>query len=743
MNKIRGNVVGTTQRPEAVLERATSLTEEQKINSRANVGAASAKEVEDVRRGFDGTIYETAGDAVRSQGVKIEVTPYENVGKNVLKEASWTTLPECEITSDENGIFTVVHNGRYGEYLEQIKESTITPHVGYYVNSNYDVLTDEVPDEAKYLTDAVFNSAAFVKGSAPFAYNLTPAAVLDLDHATMIGAVELTCRMHAGIGQQVPNNFDIQVKTLTGEWQSVKRVTSNPFIGDSGTVKYTFDPVVATNVRVLIYSYTDDLPAILEIGVYEVKHGRILEKIEPIDITTTAQAATGNAVDVVIDENKFSNFQTFKFPAVFTFDLARSNEDPITVSRLKICAYKSNENAPKNIIVEGLINPDKDEWTNIYGKAPAYAAGLTDTFVLDFNKDYEVYALRLSVTSPIGANLLVMNEVEIYGPAKDATHTKNRIGIFYNEYDANVTQRAGDIWYFGVKVACAEYDSANPPDIILGVDIAGDTDEVAVSRPKDNRFADYYRTFRIPTTYPGSFTNLKVCARYDDSVVDHVCKFSDFVLVNLTKTYGSGNEPIASAYHEARKSLKMSIHTADGVERYSLSGGKSGGSGDGKSAYDYAVEAGYTGSESEFAQKLIKEFAPSGYGFGETYARYPDNNDLNNATTTGVYRVTESTLHSPSENTLLVLTLADGSCKYQMAYERKSVNVYVRCYDWSENWWTNWVKIGEYAVQYTMQSLTPEQQARARANIGAASVNDIPTGNGGAQVQIITWEADD
>lgn len=43
--KIRGNVVGTTQKPEKVVVRATGLTEEQKAQARANIGAAEKNRV--------------------------------------------------------------------------------------------------------------------------------------------------------------------------------------------------------------------------------------------------------------------------------------------------------------------------------------------------------------------------------------------------------------------------------------------------------------------------------------------------------------------------------------------------------------------------------------------------------------------------------------------------------------------------------------------------------------------------
>ena len=45
MNIIRGNLVGTNQRPENVLVRATELTEEQKAQARANIGAASVDDI--------------------------------------------------------------------------------------------------------------------------------------------------------------------------------------------------------------------------------------------------------------------------------------------------------------------------------------------------------------------------------------------------------------------------------------------------------------------------------------------------------------------------------------------------------------------------------------------------------------------------------------------------------------------------------------------------------------------------
>lgn len=45
MNKIRGAVVGTPIKPEKTLIKATDLTEEQKAQVRANIGAVTLDEV--------------------------------------------------------------------------------------------------------------------------------------------------------------------------------------------------------------------------------------------------------------------------------------------------------------------------------------------------------------------------------------------------------------------------------------------------------------------------------------------------------------------------------------------------------------------------------------------------------------------------------------------------------------------------------------------------------------------------
>lgn len=51
--KIRGNTIGTTQKPEEVLVRSKSLTEEEKAQARENIGAASAESIGDIETALD------------------------------------------------------------------------------------------------------------------------------------------------------------------------------------------------------------------------------------------------------------------------------------------------------------------------------------------------------------------------------------------------------------------------------------------------------------------------------------------------------------------------------------------------------------------------------------------------------------------------------------------------------------------------------------------------------------------
>lgn len=54
--KIRGNTIGTTQKPEATLLATTGLTEKQKAQARENIGAVADEVVGDIYAALDGII---------------------------------------------------------------------------------------------------------------------------------------------------------------------------------------------------------------------------------------------------------------------------------------------------------------------------------------------------------------------------------------------------------------------------------------------------------------------------------------------------------------------------------------------------------------------------------------------------------------------------------------------------------------------------------------------------------------
>ena len=300
-----------------------------------------------------------------------------------------------------------------GTWLDLIPESSITPHVGYYNVGDLETLTDMDTGEEEYLTDAHVGIASWIKGSASINYSRRiPAAVLDLNGTKAVGAVELVARD----GDYI-TKFDIQVKDTNGIWQTVKSVTSSPF-EDSYTVRYTFEPVVGTEVRVLIYDHlgtSADYPMLMEISVFELKTGTQLVKIPVANVEANKSAYVYQyTVDKVIDGDR-SNFFTVgngNLPVKVEFDLTQEDGNPSNICRMVLYAYHSIRYTTKGIVVE--VQTEKDgAWTHIY-TGNAYTNGFTDTFVLDFDQAYDAYALRLTVNSTID-DYLILNEVELFG----------------------------------------------------------------------------------------------------------------------------------------------------------------------------------------------------------------------------------------------------------------------------------------------------------------------------------------
>ena len=718
-----------------------------------------------VEGGYSGT-EEEFSEIMNSS--KIDIYPCDK-GINVLENSEIRSLPRSEIISEDDKIISVISNPYHGDYLEAIKESTITPHVGYYVNGDYTVLVDENPSEAKYLTDALYGIASNVKGNADLPYSVineyalfkegvVPAAVLDLERPTVIGAVELNCKPL----NRAPVGFSIEIKNIRGEWvRVVKREKDSDIFKIDGTEKFIFDPIEGTNVRVVIdycyYKSSDEsqFPQILEIVVYEAKSGRILKKVEPNYVTTEVFCDSGT-VNSIIDGNRNTLFQSSSYTKEFEDGKVRpipfefNFYEGATISRIKIFAYHNQKHTPAKIILEAKVDGEWIELKDINGKSlgnpnlpsmgsngverpytniPLYTTELKDAAVIDLDKEYDVEAIRLYVTSVLGGIApLVLSDVEFYGPEKADPEYSDKVGVICNDRTpVEIPGDSGYYWFFGAKVSCEGMNRGDlmngmrPPEVVLEFKENDSTRELILGKITGEKlFEDFYYRF-WSDSQASRFTDIKLWVKYygnTRNVSDLVCKFTDITLVNLSEAYGEDVEPSAEVYAKRRGSFLMDVDTTEGHRKYIV--------GQGEEPPVKSVN-GHTGEVILSASDIGA--APSGYGFGETYARYPDGNDLNNATTTGVYYTSYGTRNSPNTDAHVVFTLANGSAIYQMAYRYRSPNIYLRYYYSGERIWTGWSEYNPYTVRYgEAQSLTPAQQAQARANIGAISADDIPEG---------------
>lgn len=658
----------------------------------------------------------------------------QDKGNNVLENSEVRGLPRSEIISEQDGIISVISNPYHGQYLEQIKESTITPHVGYYMtgSTSLDIhgdieLVDEVPEEAKYLTDAIVGIAADVKGStdlphtydegyAVFSEGVVPVAVLDLAKPTLVGAVELTCR----IRDHAPVAFCIQVKNLSGIWETVTEVNGHGAFTDNSTAKYTFDPVMATNIRVMIASCFNEYPKILEIAVYEAKYGKILQKIDPISVATEAYCDDGS-IEAIVNGDKNVGFHSGAYtrrdeedgkvrPIPFVFNFA----DNTLISKVRILPYHNEQNAPAKIILDALVDgkwidlvgsPDtpsigSDGNERPYTNVPLYDSELKDTAVIDLGKEYKVSAIRLYVTSIInGVAPLILNEVEFYGPAQSSTGSSNEIGIVYNDNSHISITEDNEVWYFGAKVRCEGRDRADqvwgidPPRVLLDYTNVSESG-TAYTYNKDlgvlskEVFEDVGCTFRLDR---GSISDIKLYVKYPNGNKENlICKFTDAALVNLSQAYGEDIEPSAEEYVKYRNTALMSVQTPEGIKKYIFGTSeeppvKSVNGMTGDVTIDVPVKSvnGQTGHVNLNASSVGA--APSGYGWGETIAREPTNNNLDYCKTTGVYRVNGNTVNNPAVSDKrtygcnLVLVHADGKNVYQTALCEDG-RIATRCY---------------------------------------------------------------
>ncbi len=274
-------------------------------------------------------------------------------------------------------------NGDYA-YLEAIRESDITEHVGYNNYPNHEMYAENTVT-GNYINDAMYGTAAQIRGDKVTVTreDLTGykrlSVVFDLNNGeTKVGGVELTGKAGFNI-----TKFLIQVKNGTGAWQTVKIITSNPFTANGGTgnetVLFTFAPAAATKVRIMIEDYEENAnnaPEICEMVVYEVKEDAQLSQV----------VVDSSSAPAVIDGNKATSYTGNAVTMSFN--------EATSVKRL-ILFGSTNETSIGAYTVE-VQTTQGGAWTKVTDGNAYSVTRAFNTSIVNLDKEYMVYGVRVT-----------------------------------------------------------------------------------------------------------------------------------------------------------------------------------------------------------------------------------------------------------------------------------------------------------------------------------------------------------
>ena len=299
---------------------------------------------------------------------------------------------------------------KQGTILEIVSPKKVTPALGYIsVSDPYGTITE--PDhsgEATCLTDGMYYKTAYSKCAASASQYVAAAAILS--SATTIGGVEINAHRDAG---QDPTAFKIVVKQTDGTWKEVANVTSSPFSDSTRTVMYTFDPVVATEVRVLISAHTGEQVYIAELCLYESKTGNVSTKV---DLSAPTGGNGSTAASYLVDGNKATAYNLYGDSAELVFNLT-VNGQPTAIDHFALYYARNNDVNPKNVTIKIKKTAD-GEFETIYTGSTGFntdgisVAGNKDSFFAAFDQTYFAYDLMLNLSG--GGEELYLPEFELY-----------------------------------------------------------------------------------------------------------------------------------------------------------------------------------------------------------------------------------------------------------------------------------------------------------------------------------------
>jgi len=285
-------------------------------------------------------------------------------------------------------------NGDYA-YLEAIRESDITEHVGYNNYVNHEMYGENTVTGG-YINDAMYGTAAQIKGDdvafsrEQLAAGRRLSVVFDLNNGeTLVGGVELTGKPGYNI-----TRFSIQVYNTKGQWEVVKFIAGDPFDGlETDTVMFTFKPTVGTKVRLMIEDYEENAnnaPEIREMVVYEVKEDALL----------TQFAADSSTDAAVIDGDKVNAFTGNSVTMSFN--------EATSVKRLIL--FGDTESTSIGAFTVEVQTEKGGAWTQVYSGTGYTGANAYNTYIANFDQDYDVYGVRVNAGGTV-----TIPEIELYG----------------------------------------------------------------------------------------------------------------------------------------------------------------------------------------------------------------------------------------------------------------------------------------------------------------------------------------
>ena len=262
-----------------------------------------------------------------------------------------------------------------GTILQVVSPTRLTTKFGVYPGGDLNATFSDGND-GYCVTDGWYIRSGYSEHNK--ADGLT-AVLIDINGTIKLGGLELTGHTSAG---NDPTNFEIQAY-VNGEWVTVYTVTSHPFASGPRTVKYTFDVVETSKVRILIHDYQGNGKCYIgEVTLFESTTGNVSN---PINLAGTAGVLTdGDKSTCYTGDGEVINLMV--------------DGQPTAISGFNLYYARGGNTAyPGSVTISVQRTPDGGfetiglfvtNWDDGYPQ---------DSVYVDFGETYVAYAIRIAL----------------------------------------------------------------------------------------------------------------------------------------------------------------------------------------------------------------------------------------------------------------------------------------------------------------------------------------------------------